>query len=80
MHFRGSDLRRHGWQPGQTLQIPDWCGCSTEYVPVLVGDGWWHMVPIWTRTGHLLHCVGGSPRFPTGPLTRDPPFNAAARP
>src|SRR5262249_20767754 len=31
----------HGWTPPQTLQIPDWCGCSTEYVPVPTGDGWW---------------------------------------
>jgi hypothetical protein len=23
------------------------CGCSTEYLPVPVGDGWWLMVPIW---------------------------------
>jgi hypothetical protein len=27
--------------------MPDWCGCSTEYLPVLVGDGWWQLVPIW---------------------------------
>ena len=26
---------------------PDWCGCTTEYLPVPVGDGWWHLVPIW---------------------------------
>jgi hypothetical protein len=30
MRFRAVDLRPHGWQPPQTLQIPDWCGCSTE--------------------------------------------------
>jgi hypothetical protein len=29
------------------LQIPEWCGCSTEYLPVPVGDGWWSLVPIW---------------------------------
>ena len=37
----------HGWQPPPTLQIPDWCGCSTEYLPVPVRDGWWQLVPIW---------------------------------
>jgi hypothetical protein len=37
MRFRPADLRPHGWQPGQTLHIPDWCGCSTEYIPVPVG-------------------------------------------
>jgi hypothetical protein len=44
---RAADLRPHGWRPPQTLQIPDWCGCSTEYLPVPVGDGWWSLVPIW---------------------------------
>jgi hypothetical protein len=33
--------------PSQTLQIPDRCGCSTEYLPVPAGDGWWSLVPIW---------------------------------
>jgi hypothetical protein len=47
MRFRAGDLHGHGWRPLQTLQIPDWCGCSTEYLPVPVGDGWWHLVPIW---------------------------------
>jgi hypothetical protein len=47
MRFRASDLRPHGWRPPQTLQIPDWCGCSTEYLPVPAGDDWWHLVPIW---------------------------------
>ena len=46
MRFRGADLLAHGWLPPQTLQIPDWCGCSTEYLPVPVGGGWWHLVPI----------------------------------
>ena len=32
---------------GRTLQIPDWCGCSTEYLPVPAADGWWHLIPIW---------------------------------
>jgi hypothetical protein len=47
MRFRAADLPPHGWVPPQTLQIPDWCGCSTEYLPVPVGDGWWSLVPIW---------------------------------
>jgi hypothetical protein len=47
MRFRAADLRPHGWRPPQTLQIPDWCGCTTEYLPVPTGDGWWHLVPIW---------------------------------
>jgi hypothetical protein len=34
MRFRSDDLRRQGWVPPQTLQIPDWCGCSTEYLPI----------------------------------------------
>jgi len=32
---------------GTSLQILDWCGYSTEYLPVPVGDGWWSLVPIW---------------------------------
>jgi len=47
MRFRMADLRPHGWQPGQTLFIPDWCGCTTEYIPVPAGQGWWHLMPIW---------------------------------
>jgi len=47
MQFRADDLRRQGWAPPQTLQIPRWCGCSTEDVPVPTGDGWWYLVPIW---------------------------------
>ena len=27
--------------------MPDWCGCSIEYLPVLADDGWWYLVPIW---------------------------------
>jgi hypothetical protein len=45
--FRAEHLRPHGWAPPQTLHIPDWGGCTTEYLPVPVGDGWWLMVPIW---------------------------------
>jgi len=47
LQFRVDGLRRQGWAPPQTLQIPSWCGCSTEYVPVPAGDGWWSLVPIW---------------------------------
>ena len=47
MRFRAEHLRPHGWAPLQTLFIPSWCGCTTEYLPVPVGDGWWHLVPIW---------------------------------
>ena len=47
MRFRVEDLRPHGRRPPQALQIPDWCGCTTEYLPVLAADGWWHLVPIW---------------------------------
>ena len=47
MRFRGEHLRPHGWRPLQTLHIPDWCGCTTEYLPVPEGAGWWRRVPIW---------------------------------
>ncbi len=47
MRFRTQDLRPHNWKPGQTLFVPDWCGCQTEYIQVLVGRGWWNLVPIW---------------------------------
>jgi hypothetical protein len=47
MRFRAGDLQRMGWTPPETRLIPDWCGWSTEYLPVLAGDGWWHLVPIW---------------------------------
>jgi hypothetical protein len=47
LRFRAGDLRPHGWEPGRTLHIPDWCGCTTEYLPVPDGRGWWQMVPIW---------------------------------
>ncbi len=40
MRFRAADLRRRGCAPPQTRQIPDWCGCSTEYLPVPAGNGW----------------------------------------
>jgi hypothetical protein len=47
MRFRASDLGHTGWTPPETLLMPDWCGCSTEYLPALVSDGWWQLVPIW---------------------------------
>ena len=47
MRFRAADLRSYGWRPPQTLQIPDWCGCSTGYLAVPEGDGWSYLVPIW---------------------------------
>ena len=47
MRFGAEELRREGWVPSQTLQIPDWCGCSTEYLPRPTSDGWWSLVPIW---------------------------------
>ena len=37
MRFRAEHLRPHGWAPPQTLHVPDWCGCTTEYLPVPVG-------------------------------------------
>jgi hypothetical protein len=39
MRFRAGDLHPHGWAPPQTLYVPDWCGCTTEYLPVPVGQG-----------------------------------------
>ena len=50
IRFRAEHLRPHGWRPPQTLHIPDWYGCTTEYVPVPDGQGWWDMVPIWDPT------------------------------
>src|SRR5262249_5882850 len=32
--FGAADLRPHGRPPLRTLHIPDWCGCTTEYIPV----------------------------------------------
>jgi hypothetical protein len=47
MRLRASDLRPLGWwPPPETRLIPDWCCCSTEYLPVFEGNGWWHLVPI----------------------------------
>src|SRR5262249_29428909 len=45
----GTDRWLAIWAGGSQLwiQTPDCCGRSTEYMPVLIGDGWWLMVPIW---------------------------------
>ena len=32
MWFRAGDLRPHGWEPGRTIFIRDWYGCTTEYL------------------------------------------------
>jgi hypothetical protein len=45
MRFQGADLR-HRWTPLQTLHVPDWCGCTTEYLPLPEPGGWWRLVPI----------------------------------
>ena len=71
MRFRAADLRRHGWTPPQTLQIPDWCGCSTEYLPVPAGDGWWSLVPIWEPDADA---------EPTAPLGARPSHTGQRRP
>ena len=54
--LRTGDLRPHGWEPGRTLFIPSWCGCSIEYLPVPVGAGKWLLVHC-RRTSS---CVRGS--------------------
>jgi hypothetical protein len=41
MRFRADHLRPHGWQPMQTLRIPDLVRCTTEYLPVPAGDRSW---------------------------------------
>ena len=46
----------------QTLHIPNWCGCTTEYLPVPDGPGWWQLVPIWDPNRRLTHCGGTSPQ------------------
>jgi hypothetical protein len=55
--------------PPQTLQIPDWCGCPTEYLPVPLGDGWWSLVLIWDLIGPRTRCDGGSLPSRTGRVT-----------
>jgi hypothetical protein len=40
MRFRAEALRPHRWAPPQTLHIPDWCGCTTEYLPIPKPGGW----------------------------------------
>jgi hypothetical protein len=72
MRYRGDDLRRHGCTPPQTLQIPDWCGCSTEYLPVPAGDGWWSLVPIWEPDVTPNPLRRREPPVPFGRVPRDP--------
>jgi hypothetical protein len=69
MRFRTQDLRPHNWEPGQTILIPDWCGCSTEYIPVPVGRGWWDMVPIWDPARRRVRSVGANRLSRTGRAT-----------
>jgi len=40
MRYRATDIRPHGWEPGRTLFIQDWCGCTTEYISVPGWGGW----------------------------------------
>ncbi len=47
MRFRADDPRPYGGRPLQTLHVPDWCGCTTEYLPVPDGAGWWWLVSMW---------------------------------
>jgi len=61
MRFRADDLHRQGWTPPQTLQIPDWCGCPTEYLPVPAGDGRWLLVSIWDPCKRRLRFGAGNP-------------------
>jgi hypothetical protein len=65
MRFRAEDVRSHGWQPAQTFQIPDWCGCSIEYLPVPTGDGWWQLV-------QLVPILGAGSDGEPGPALRPP--------
>jgi hypothetical protein len=44
MRFRAADLPAHGLEPGQTLFVPDWCGCIAESTfpsPRREGGGTW---------------------------------------
>jgi hypothetical protein len=66
MRFRTTDLRPHGWEPGHTLQIPDWCGCSTEYIPVPVGPDWGDMVRSGTPHRRRIRTVVGADRAVLG--------------
>jgi integrase len=35
--LRAEHLRPHRWQPGRTLHIPGWCGCSPAKPPTCPG-------------------------------------------
>ena len=56
--FHASDLRPHG------------CSCSTQYVPVPAGDGWWS--PIWEPDVTPNPLRRWNRLFRTGRGTRDP--------
>jgi hypothetical protein len=79
MRYGAHDLRRPGWAPPQTVQIPDWCGCSTEYLPVPAGDDWWQLVPIWDpaqtpnplRRGRILRLFARGDTYRRGPPSHD---------
>jgi hypothetical protein len=53
----------NGWPSLRTLHIPDWCGCSTEYLPVPVGEDGGR----WSRSGsparRPTRCGGGRASF-----------------
>jgi hypothetical protein len=62
-YFPRPARERGGRTETNVPQIPDWCGCSTEYLPVPVGDGWWQLVPIWEPIRHRTRCASMNPRF-----------------
>jgi hypothetical protein len=63
-----------GYGRSTTCLIPDWCDCSTEYLPVLVGGGWWRS----SRSGSPSRRRRRRRRWaPTGPRQR---LGAAGRP
>jgi hypothetical protein len=53
------------------FESPTGCGCSTEYLPVPEGNGWWSLVPIWDPAQTRARCVGGNPSSRTRRATRD---------
>ena len=54
------------------MQIPDWCGCSTEYLPLPTGDDWWWLVPIWEPAQTPNRSIDGSRPSRTGRVTGEP--------
>jgi len=69
MRFRTADLRPHGWSPPQTLQIPDWCGCSTECLPVPWATAGGRSCRSGSRRRRPAHCAAGSLPCLTGQPT-----------